>query len=530
MQNLWDEQQKLAGKDPDHFRRDLYDAIRQGAYPEWELGIQTVPVGEEDKFDFDILDSTKIIPEDLVPIRRIGKITLDRVPDNFFAQVEQAAFAVQRVIPGITFSNDPLLQSRIFAYHDTQLHRLGPNFHQLPTNRSVCPVANNQRDGAMQMQVHRGNVNYYPTELGTGEPHMVPVDQGGYMHSTKSPPAEAVGRSLGKVRAKAGAKWLDHDSQAQMFWNSMSEVEKKHIIAAAWFELGKCTDIGVRERMVGRLNHVDFDLACQVARAIGVKAPEQPAVPNNGRKAKGLSQLEFLPKSIQGRKIAVVAADGVDVEGLNAFKRKLEGEGAIVQVISVVSTVLFRTLFRNSKVQVLSVGLLVQFLSPLTGKDGETKQAVDHALLTSHSTFFDALVIPSGTSEMITTLKRDGLAVHFVNEAFKHCKPLVAWGQGVGLLGASDVPVVGMGNSTTSPDTNDEGGDQTFSEKAANFAKDKLTSTLSSIMPSAATDPMGVAVSSGEGESAGEDAAGRVANMLKMHRFWAREADPRVPA
>ena len=227
---VWDEAQKLAGKDPDFHRRDLWESIEQGNYPEWELGVQIITEEEADKFDFDILDATKLIPEDLVPVRRVGKLVLNRNPDNYFAETEQVAFMTSNVVPGIDFSNDPLLQGRNFSYLDTQLSRLGsPNWPQLPINRPLAPVSNNQRDGHMQGKVNPGRVSYEPNSLDGNKPNQVSPQQGGYV----SYPERVEGP---KVRQRSES-FGDHYGQAKLFWNSMSGPEKEHIVKALQFEL-----------------------------------------------------------------------------------------------------------------------------------------------------------------------------------------------------------------------------------------------------------------------------------------------------
>jgi len=499
--NLFDEAQKLAGKDPDFFRRDLYEHIRKGVLPEWELGIQTVPMEDEHKFDFDLLDSTKIIPEDLVPVRKIGKMVLNKVPDEFFTEVEQSAFAVARVVPGITFSNDPLLQGRVFSYHDTQLHRVGPNFHQLPTNRPLAPVANNQRDGPSQHVVHPSNVNYSPNGLAGNRPKVVAPGEGGYVHSVAVENGGAAGR---KVQARPREKFGDHVSQAQLFYNSLSSAEKQHLVAAAWFEIGKCEDVGVRERMVDRLNSIDHGLAKEVAKGIGVAPPKSASGSNKGKTAPGLSLMDYLPSSAKGRKIAVLAENGVNVGEVQALKEFLQNENVTVDVVST-------------------------YLTPLTGSTSAAKLPVDKTFLTSHDTMYDGLIIPGGSAS-VSSLKKDGLAVHFVNETFKHCKPIAAIADGVELLGASDLPVVGFGNATSSANGEKRGEGETMTEKAANYAQSTMTSLLRNVMPSAVTDPMGIATVSGSDDDSVRDVGKRMVEMLKKHRFYSRESDPRVPA
>lgn len=261
---VWDEVQKIAGKDPDFNRRDLHERIEAGDYPEFELGVQIVEEEDEHRFDFDLLDATKLIPEELVPVKIIGKMTLDRNPDNFFAETEQVAFHPGDIVPGIDFTNDPLLQGRLFSYLDTQLIRLGgPNFTEIPINRPVNPVANNQRDGFMRQTIHRGTTNYEPNSLGGGCPMHSPRNLGAFVSHLE--------RMEGHKVRERSESFSDHFTQATLFWNSQSEVEKKHMIEGFHFELGKVRHPHIRQRMVELLANVDAELAAAVAAGIGVR-------------------------------------------------------------------------------------------------------------------------------------------------------------------------------------------------------------------------------------------------------------------
>ena len=241
---MWDEATKISGKDPDFHRRDLWEAIEAGQYPEYELCVQLVPEKDEMKFDFDLLDPTKIIPEELVPVTPLGKMTLNRNPDNFFAETEQAAYHPGHIVPGIDFTNDPLLQGRLFSYLDTQLKRLGgPNFHEIPINRPVAPVHNNQRDGHMRQMINRGVTSYEPNSINSGCPFQAKWSEGGFASYAERIDAR-------KVRARS-ASFHDHFSQATLFYNSQTEIEKKHIVEAFHFELGKVQRVAIRERMLG---------------------------------------------------------------------------------------------------------------------------------------------------------------------------------------------------------------------------------------------------------------------------------------
>src|SRR4051812_33502735 len=263
---VWDEAQKISGKDPDFHRRDLWEAIEEGDFPEWELGVQIVEEKDEHSFEFDLLDPTKIIPEEIVPVRRIGKLTLNRNPENFFAETEQVAFHTGTIVPGIDFTNDPLLQGRLFSYLDTQLLRLGgPNFHEIPINRPVAAVHNNQRDGFMRQTVNRGQVSYEPNSLRGGCPFQAGMDMSGFTSYAERIDAQ-------KIRARSQS-FFDHFSQATLFFNSQTETEQNHIIRALRFELGKVETPPIRERMLGLLAQVDKTLAQRVADGLGLAVP-----------------------------------------------------------------------------------------------------------------------------------------------------------------------------------------------------------------------------------------------------------------
>ncbi|RSM57885.1 catalase HPII [Amycolatopsis sp. WAC 01376] len=396
---VWDECQKIAGKDPDFNRRDLWDAIEAGQYPEWELGVQLVDESSEHDFDFDLLDATKIIPEEQVPVRPVGRMVLDRNPDDFFAETEQIAFHTANIVPGIDFTNDPLLQARNFSYLDTQLIRLGgPNFSQLPVNRPIANVHTNQRDGYGQQNVHKGRTSYFPNSLGGGCPAI--ADSGVFRHYT-----EAVAGH--KIRERSES-FKDFYSQATLFWNSMSPVEREHIVAAFRFELGKVEDREVRARTVAELNNVDHDLAARVAEGIGVSVPAAPATPHHDRSSPALSQLNQPPVAPTGRKVAVLAADGVDTIGVGRVVEALTEQGAIAEVLAPTEAEL------------------------RPGGEGDPLRP-DKQLNTMASVLYDAVVVPCGPGA-INLLERDGYAVHFVAEAYKHAKPVAAFGSGLDLL------------------------------------------------------------------------------------------------
>ena len=416
----WDEAQNISGKDSDFHRRDLWEAIESGAFPEWELGVQIVPEADEFKFEFDLLDPTKLIPEELVPVQRIGKMTLNRNPDNFFAETEQVAFHVGHIVPGIDFTNDPLMQGRLFSYTDTQLIRLGgPNFHEIPINRPVVPVHNNQRDGFMRQTINKGKTSYGPNSLGNNDPQQAKAADGGFTSYQERIDAK-------KVRARSKS-FFDHFSQATLFFNSQSDPEKNHITDALSFELGKVKTVAIRERMVGILTKIDQKLAADVALALGLdtpKGPQQPinhSVPADGKqadfepisvkstleKSAALSMANTVKDTIKTRKVAFLVADGVDSKSLDTVKKALLAAGGVVEIIA-------------------------PKLGTVKGSDG-TKFPVDQSFLTAASVLYDAVYVPGG-KDSTETLKGEANAIHFLNEAFKHCKAIAVDQQAVKLL------------------------------------------------------------------------------------------------
>jgi catalase len=422
----WDEAQKLAGKDPDWLRRDLWEAIEQGQYPEYELGVQIVEESDEFAFAFDLLDSTKIIPEELVPVQRIGRMTLNRNPENFFAETEQVAFHLGHVVPGIDFTNDPLLQGRLFSYLDTQLSRLGgPNFAEIPINRPLAPVHNNQRDGFHQHMVNRSRTSYYPNSLGMGCPILAPGSEGGYVHY-----AEKVDGN--KIAARSES-FKDYFSQATLFWRSLSEAEQAHLVAAGQFELGKVESLQVRERMIGLFDHIDHDLAVRVAAGIGVTVPvqnERPGTlpPKHRRTVEtspALSMENTAKDTIKSRRVAILAADGVDAATLLNVKSALKEQGAEVHVIA-------------------------KGLGTIAGADNQ-EIPIDKSAATVSSIMYDAVFIPGGQAS-VAALLRLGDARHFVAEAYKHGKAIGATGEGAQLLQRMELPT-----QPASPEVKSEG-------------------------------------------------------------------------
>jgi catalase len=406
----WDEAQNISGKDPDYHRRDLWEAIENGDFPQWEFGVQIVPEEDEHKFEFDLLDPTKLIPEELVPVKRIGTLTLNRNPDNFFAETEQVAFHIGHVVPGIDFTNDPLLQGRLFSYTDTQLIRLGgPNFHEIPINRPLAPVHNNQRDGHMRQTINKGKTAHSPNAMSGGCPFQAGMIEGGF---TSFP--EKIEASKIRDRSKS---FFDHFSQAKLFFNSQSDPEKNHLTDALCFELGKVELVSIRERMLYFLSQIDEGLAAAVAYCIGfhipkaLEAPLNQEVPADADPEKYASvvkegsldrsqalSMAFTPKdSIKTRKIAILAADGVNQDALTKVKDALTTAGALCDVIA-------------------------PKLGFIAGMN-DTNILVAKSFLTTASVFYDAVYVPGGTNS-VATLEAEPDAVHFLNEAFKHCKAI----------------------------------------------------------------------------------------------------------
>lgn len=472
----WDEAQKISGKDPDFHRRDLWDAIEAGQFPEYELGVQLVAESDEHSFDFDLLDPTKLIPEELVPVQKIGRLTLNRNPDNFFAETEQIAFHVGHVVPGIDFTNDPLLQGRLFSYTDTQLIRLGgPNFQEIPINRPVMPVHNNQRDGYMRQTINKGKSSYHPNSTGGGCPFQAKFSEGGYTSYMEKVDAH-------KIRERSES-FFDHFSQATLFYNSQSEPEKNHIVDAFRFELGKVTNPEIRQRMLGIIRNIDKNLATQVAYGLGLDVPVIPleamnhSVPADGDPAdyqpiltegklassRFLSMQNTIKDSIATRKIAILAADGVEEFSVTQMKELLEAAGAVVEVVAP----------RLGHIKAWN----------------EQEIMVDKSLLTASSVFYDAVYVPAGTNS-IAALAAEGDAVHFLNEAYRHCKAVACDEDGIELLRhtyfAHVLPAGDAKNAVADPGV-------IIGNKLADLAK-------------------------------------RFIGAVAMHRFWEREKPRKVPA
>ena len=400
---VWDETQKIAGKDADFNRRDLWDAIEMGAYPEYEFSVQIIDEADEFKFDFDVLDPTKIWPEELVPLQPVGKMVLNRNPDNFFAETEQVAFCPANVVPGIDVSDDPLLQGRLFSYFDTQLTRLGgPNFNEIPINKPLVPVVNTERDGFHRMTIDKGKTAYTPNSLNDGFPKPGLDPKEGYVHY----PQKVSGQKI-RVRSET---FQDHFSQATLFWNSMSEAEKEHIIKAFHFEVGKVTDKVTRQKVVDMFNNVDHELAVEIALGVGANPPAKESAQKKTPKpamSKALSLENTAKNSIATRKVAAIVMEGFNDDELASVKAALTAQGARVEIIS-------------------------QYLTPIDSANGK-KIVPDKNYVSVSSVLYDAVYIPGG-EESVENMIDQGYVVNFITEAYKHCKPIGATGEGVNLL------------------------------------------------------------------------------------------------
>jgi catalase len=412
----WDEAVKISGADPDYHRRDLWERIEAGAYPEYELGLQVFTEEQADAFSFDILDATKIVPEELVPVRPVGRLVLNRNPDNFFAETEQVAFCVANIIPGLDFTNDPLLAGRIHSYVDTQISRLGgPNFHEIPINSPVVPVHNNQRDGMHRQAIHRGRVAYEPNSLGGGCPFQAGAAQGFTSVAARLRSRE----EQVKVRAKPEL-FAEHYNQATLFYESQTPAEQAHIAAAFRFELSKVTVPAVRERVVSMLRNASEDLAAKVAE--GLNMHPMPAPMPRALERSITPEVERSPAlsltarpgdgAVAGRKVGVLVADGVMGQGVLDLQARL-----------------------------LDAGVVARLVAPRIGAvqtaDGVELHA-DASLENEPGFLFDALVLPDGAGAVVE-LAADGHTAETVRDQYRHCKTLVALGTGADLLELSGV-------------------------------------------------------------------------------------------
>lgn len=413
---VWDEAVKISGADPDYHRRDLWERIEAGAFPEYELGLQVFTEEQAEDFSFDILDATKIIPEELVPLRPVGRLVLNRNPDNFFAETEQVAYCTAHIIPGIDFSNDPLLAGRIHSYVDTQITRLGgPNFHEIPINAPVAEVHNNQRDGFHRQAIPRGRVSYEPNSLAGGCPFQAGAAQGFVSVPARLRAEEA----QAKVRAKP-EKFADHYTQARLFFESQTPVEQDHIANAFRFELSKVTVPAIRERTVAMLRNASEELARKVAMGLGMALPEplapalaEPPAPEV-LKSPALSLLARPGDgSIRGRKIALLVADGAEGESLARVQAALVERGAVARL----------------------VGPRIGTFQAAGGGELEA----DASLENEPGFLFDALVLPDG-DEAVAALAQAGQALDFVRDQFRHCKTILALGTSRLLLMRAGLP------------------------------------------------------------------------------------------
>ncbi len=400
---VWEEAQKLGGIDPDFHRRDLWESIESGSFPAWDFGVQVFPDTEDQTFEgIDLLDPTKLVPEELAPVNIIGRLSLNRNPTNYFAETEQVAFCTAHVPRGIDFTDDPLLQARNFSYLDTQLTRLGgPNFDQLPINRPHSPVNTTQRDGSSQQAAVEGVAAYTPNSLGGGCPF--PAGSAGAV----SVPREVSGPRV-RIRARSFA---DHYSQATLFWESMTPPEREHIVSAFSFELGKCLDEDIRDRVLANLANVDSALAGGVAASLGKPAPKGKPT-RNAKPSPSLSLVPEAPVTIEGRVIGIFVGDGVDGAGVESVRRAVGPTGA-------------------------RVVLIAPHGGTVEGGDGPLE--VTKSALTTQSVEYDALVVAGGSSA--GALAQDPYLAVNLGEAYRHYKAIAAWGEGTEVLQAAGVPL-----------------------------------------------------------------------------------------
>jgi catalase len=439
----WDEAVKISGADPDFHRRDLWEAIEAGAFPEFELGVQVFTEEDAAGWSFDVLDATKIVPEDLVPVQPLGRMVLDRNPDNFFAETEQVAFCTAHIVPGIDFSNDPLLAGRIHSYVDTQITRLGgPNFHEIPINTPVASIHNNQRDGFHRQTINRGRVNYEPNSLAAGCPF-----QAGATNGFLSFPDRVEGD---KVRGRP-ERFAEHFNQAGLFYESQTAIEKAHIRRAFRFELSKVQVPAVRERVVSMLANASVELAKGIAADLGI---DMPAPMPRATSASFEPEVRVSPAlslfarpgdgSIRTRRVAILVADGTDGEAVAALADRLTREGAVARIVAA----------RLGTVR--------------TSQGGEL--TVDATAETTPSVLYDAVVIPGG-DESAAFLARWGHGEEFVKDQYRHCKPILAFGAAV-------ATTEGYGIPATLPDGMEDTGFIANEEEAFGDAIDKFVSAI----------------------------------------------------
>ncbi|KAG2191608.1 hypothetical protein INT47_000369 [Mucor saturninus] len=433
---LWDEAQKIAGKNIDFHRDDLYTAINNGDYPEWEWGVQLIPEADVNKYDFSLLDPTKLIPESIIPFQPLGKMVLNRNPDNYFAETEQITFHPGHVVRGIGFTNDPLLQGRLFSYLDTQINRMsGANYMQLPINRPINSVHNNQRDGYMQSQIHKGKVAYFPNGLQGNTPSMVDKEDGGYIEYPEKI------NNVTKIRGRS-SKFFDFYSQPQLYYNSLTVAEKQQLVDGARFEIGKSKSLDVRKRMIRQINFVDNELARRIAYGVGVDLPKK-VTENKNHTSPGLS-IEKYPKAdnIKTRTVAILTAPGTNTAEARAMFNFLKSKGAYPTY----------------------VGL------HLGSQDGLD---ITDTYMTTASVLFDAVYVPGGQKAIGAMTARSSFFPYeepkmFILDSFRHGKPIAASAEGISLLkyAGIDIPV-GKAKEAKGVITDEkEAGVQTAFEKA----------------------------------------------------------------
>lgn len=410
---IWDEAQLLTGRDPDFHRRELWESIEAGDYPQYELGLQIIAEEEEHNFDFDILDPTKLITESLVPVQRVGMMTLNRNPDNYFCETEQVAFCPGNIVPGFDFSDDPLLQGRLFSYIDTQISRLGgANFHEIPINKPVCPFHNHQRDGMHRMSIS-GAANYEPNSINNNWPReTLSVDSEGgfttYPQTTTGP----------KIRKRSDS-FSDYYSQPSLFWLSQTKTEQEHIIGGFSFELGKVVRSSIRERVVDQLTYIDHRLAQSVAENLGIKLSQEqlshplPELVNGLEKDRALSMYDGQEQVLKSRQVAILAADGVCGESVEIIMKSLHKLGI------------------HTKIFAPHLGKI----ATLQGKEINADGTIEG----NPSVLVDAVIVPAGEGS-IEKLMKNGNAKHYLLQAFKHLKAIGLQGCALELYKALSLP------------------------------------------------------------------------------------------
>lgn len=405
----WNEAQKISGFDTDFHRRDLWEAIEKGDFPKWDLGVQLISEEDEMKYSFDILDPTKLIPEELIPIKIIGTMTLNRNPENFFAETEQVAFDPGRLVNGIDFSDDPLLQGRTVSYMDTQNYRLGgPNFPEIPINRPIVGKYNNQKDGFSRMDIPKGDVSYFPNSRAGGCPYQAMLKgQQGFESQHQKVEGE-------KLRKRADS-FADHFTQARLFYHSQSKEEQMHMVNAFSFELSKVNDVKVRERELAILHQIDPDLATQVGTNLGLKPPKQ------------LDELT-LKFARQNHPEYPIQPEQPEVERSDALSMKVKpGEGTIAtrKVAFLVGDGVSKASVDQMKTQLTKEGAQAVLIAPHVGaikyKEGG-KEAIQHSYLTDASVLYDGFYTPEGDS--VKTLSKNPDYIQFINEGYRHCKAI----------------------------------------------------------------------------------------------------------